>query len=370
MAKELKKICCIFNYAPHYRKQIFLLMEKQLDCDFYFGEKTYTKIKKIDYTLFNKTPKELKHNSFAGYYFLWGSVRLCFKSYNTYILTGEPSSLSSWIVAIICKILNKRVFFWSHGRFVNDRRIERSLKRNYFKLADGVFLYGNYAKEQMLMEGFKTENLHVIYNSLEYDLQLSVRKRLQQTTIYYDYFKNNDPVLIFIGRIEASKKLHYLLEVQKRLINNNINVNVVFVGDGGDSERLLSIISDYDLIENTWFFGGCYDEHKIGELLYNAQLCISPGSIGLTAIHSLAYGTPIISHNNFKNQGPEFEAITPGITGDFFIEDRIDSLFNSIRNWLKLNPEKTDLLIKQCNTIIDEKYNPRYQMKVLMDTLE
>ena len=40
-----------------------------------------------------------------------------------------------------------------------------------------------------------------------------------------------------------------------------------------------------------------------------SDLTVSPGNIGLTAIHSLSYGTPVCSHSNFNNQMPESEAI-------------------------------------------------------------
>ena len=42
------KICCILNYAPHYRQAIYRLMDNELECDFYFGSRLQTGIKKID----------------------------------------------------------------------------------------------------------------------------------------------------------------------------------------------------------------------------------------------------------------------------------------------------------------------------------
>ena len=48
-SKLNNKVCCSLNFAPHYREEIFLRMEKDLDCDFFFGDKTYGAIKNIDY---------------------------------------------------------------------------------------------------------------------------------------------------------------------------------------------------------------------------------------------------------------------------------------------------------------------------------
>ncbi len=92
-------------------------------------------------------------------------------------------------------------------------------------------------------------------------------------------------------------------------------------------------------------------------------ICISPGNVGLTAMHSLVYGTPVITHNNFANQMPEFEAIIPGKTGDFFIEDNVDDLANVIEKWIK-KPESQEIS-NNCFDIIDKYYNPNYQLSVI-----
>lgn len=56
------------------------------------------------------------------------------------------------------------------------------------------------------------------------------------------------------------------------------------------------------------------------ELIYNADLCVAPGNIGLTAMHAMMFGCPCISHNDFSWQMPEFEAIVPYKTGNFLKE--------------------------------------------------
>ena len=34
----MKKICCFFNYPPHYRYAIYNAMDRTLNCDFFFGD--------------------------------------------------------------------------------------------------------------------------------------------------------------------------------------------------------------------------------------------------------------------------------------------------------------------------------------------
>jgi len=35
----MKRICLIYNFAQHYRGAIFSLLSKELEIDFYFGDK-------------------------------------------------------------------------------------------------------------------------------------------------------------------------------------------------------------------------------------------------------------------------------------------------------------------------------------------
>ena len=52
--KMIKDICCIFNYPTHYRKNIYMRMEDELDCDFYFGDLYKDRLKMIDFSVFDK----------------------------------------------------------------------------------------------------------------------------------------------------------------------------------------------------------------------------------------------------------------------------------------------------------------------------
>lgn len=91
--------------------------------------------------------------------------------------------------------------------------------------------------------------------------------------------------------------------------------------------------------------------------------------MGLTAIHSLSYGTPVITHSNYERQIPEFEIIKLGKNGLFFEENDVNSMSDTIKKWLETHPVKNEKLIEECYKIIDEKYNPYYQISVLKKKL-
>lgn len=362
------KTCLIYNYAQHYRAGIFTLLDKELGVDFYFGDKM-ADVKKMDYSALTNFIKELKNvKLFSSVYWQKGAISLFFKKYDKYIILGEYYCLSTWILLLLGKFSNKKIFLWTHGWYGNEGFIKRTVKKIFFKLSDGLFLYGEYAKNLMLKEGFSEENLHVIYNSLDYDNQLLVRDQLQTTNIYSDYFKNNYPVLIFIGRLTKVKKLEQLISAYEQLKAIDVNVNLVFVGKGNAEQELREKFKKSGG-DSYWFFGPCYDEQKLGELIFNATICISPGNVGLTAIHSLVYGTPVITHSDFTCQMPEFEAIEEGVSGSFYIKDDETDLVNKIQECLTKLGDREKARV-DCYKIIDEKYNPYFQLQVIKKVLE
>ena len=46
--KYMTKICCFFNYPPHYRYAIYKAIDNTFDCDFYFGDDVFQPLKTFD----------------------------------------------------------------------------------------------------------------------------------------------------------------------------------------------------------------------------------------------------------------------------------------------------------------------------------
>ena len=95
---------------------------------------------------------------------------------------------------------------------------------------------------------------------------------------------------------------------------------------------------------------------------------VSPGNTGLNAVHALSYGTPVATHNNFNKQMPEAAIIEVKKTGFFFNENDSDDLSFNIELWFSKFSFNTTRLERR--GIIDEKYNPEYQVKIILEALD
>ena len=93
--------------------------------------------------------------------------------------------------------------------------------------------------------------------------------------------------------------------------------------------------------------GACYDEETLGPILAAADLCVVPGALGLTGIHALTYGTPVLTLDDMDEHGPEFEAIVDGKTGSFFRKGNAQSLTDEISRWVDLSTNR-ELIRREC----------------------
>lgn len=365
------KLCIIYNFAQHYRSNIFTLMDKTFDCDWYFGD-IMGDVKKMDYSLLRgKVTEVSKVHLFGSWYYQKGIASLITKNYDAYLILSDTRAVSGWIFSLMSKLYpKKKVYYWSHGWYGKESGIERFIKKILYRLPNGgTFLYGNYARELMIKEGFNPNKLFTIHNSLAYDQQLAIRKEMKETLVYTDYFGNENPNLFFVGRLTPVKKLDQILQAMVICKQNGHNYNMTFIGGGEKTEELQKLTAELGLQDNVWFYGPCYDEKELSDLIYNADLCVAPGNIGLTAMHSMVFGTPCITHNDFPFQMPEFEAIQVGRTGIFFDRGNINDLAKKIDGWFADYGQDRETVRQSCFKEIDEQWNPYFQIEVLKQHL-
>ena len=366
------KLAILFPYTPAYREAIYKLMDAELDVDWFFCGDAKRNLKLFDYSLLKRCNLTMKEKMILGpirYY--KGIKKLNLQQYDAIICPGVIRSLSEWwLLQKWGKGLKRtKIYLWTHGWYGKESRIQKLIKKFFFRKVDGFFLYGDYARQEMIKEGFDPKKLFVIKNSLDYDKQLELRRSIAPSNIYRDHFGNDNPTIIFIGRLTPVKKLDLLVKAVGLLKAKGENYNIVFVGDGEMKDEIAAVSRSLGLQDNVWLYGACYDEKTNAELVFNADLCVAPGNIGLTAMHVMMFGCPAVSHNNFKWQMPEFESIHSGVTGDFFEENNETDLARCISHWFKAKSSCREEVRKACYEEIDRCWNPHYQLNVIKEAL-
>lgn len=363
------KICAIFNIFPSYRKAIYKKMSSELPIDFFFGNISNENITLANSSELNTGAKTVR-NIFRGKKLIWQkkAIRYAFsKKFTHYLLTGNTGIVSNWFILLIARVLRRRVILWTHGLYGNERGLKKFKNSLYLKLATDIFTYNERGRQILIDEGFKSNRISVIYNSLDFERQQSIIQKVGDQSFARNYFGNNNDMIAFIGRLTPQKKVDQLIEAVRI---SKKNYNVIIVGDGPCRVELEALTRDYHLEDRVWFYGECYDESMLATIITHSHLCVSPGNCGLNAIESLTYGTPMITHSNMNEQMPEAEAVIELCklcdTNYMFEQNNINDLSATIDKSLSVGNNEAGAIAKD---IISRKWNPNHQISIMVHYL-
>jgi len=363
----MKNLCAILNISPLYRKAIFETMDRELGIDFFFGDYTNENITLLN-PYYLKGFKPHLGNVYHKGKLVWqrGVVRSVFSQggYSNYLITGNPGIKSNWIVILIARIIGRKVWLWTHGLRGNESKYSRFVNILYMRLATGLLFYSERGADLAREAGIPEGKINVIYNSLDYTTQKSFREKVGGTDFLRNYFGNDNHYVIFVGRLTKTKKVDALIRSM-----SDLQCNVVIVGDGPERGNLTSLVSKLGMDDRVWFYGSCYDEQILAQLIYHASVLISPGNIGLSAIHAMAYGTIPVTHADLCSQMPEVEAVTElekKLSRRLLFEAGDDnSLTELVRGLLLFVSINREEIREKCYDVVENHWNVDYQMSVM-----
>ena len=364
------KVAVAYHFFPHYRAGVLRELLRSTEHEFWLvGDNQSTDPSVKAWPVENSTRFILApcRKFLSALLLQRGLLRIAWRrDFDAVIYLGNPYFLSTWISAALARLTGKRVLFWTHGWTRTETGIKAALRKLFYQLAHGLLLYGHSAKTAGLNNGFASANLHVIYNSLDYEAQKQARDRVDPASLsplkQQLFGDATTPMIVCSARLTTACRFDLLLEAMARLRAENHPVNLLLIGDG--PERAPLEAQAQRLGVPVKFFGACYDEDTLARLIMAAHVTVSPGKVGLTAIQSLAFGTPVITHDDLEAQGPEWEAIQPGTTGDFCRRGDVADLARVIKTWT-LQPELDPATRLACHRPLDRFYNPAFQCRAI-----
>ncbi|MDK4806980.1 MAG: glycosyltransferase family 4 protein [Novosphingobium aromaticivorans] len=359
----------IYHHFPHYRAPVLreLTRTGRHDYRFWGSHEDIAGIKafKGDDEV---TVHPLRFRLRGRFWMLGGYAKAVLDpSAKALIVLGNPNMPATIAIALLGRLTGKRVLFWAHG-WLRQRPSKVARLRNlYFRLADRVLVYGERAARIAVAEGFPAGHVKTIYNSLDYE---RAQKSLEKVAGGTDpagrpqaLFADPDrPVLICTARITPLCRFDVLLQAARLLQEGGRPVNVLLVGDGPEKAKLEAMARDLGV--SVCFYGACYDEDELARLIYWSDITVSPGKIGLTAMHTLTYGTPAITHGDLDAQMPEVEAIEPGVSGLLFQRNDPVDLARAIGEWLDRDDDRSATRAA-CQAVIAQKWNPANQRRLI-----
>lgn len=359
-----------YHFLPHYREPIVrrLVGDAEVEYNFVADVTDPTGgVKPLELEPLKKSGRFRKSRCFKFGPIFWQpslTWQLLASGSNTWILLSLPSNVSIWGASIVGRLTGKRVLFWAHGFLRHETGRRRKLLRALYGLCHGSLLYGHRAREIAIAEGFPANEQYVVFNSLDHAEQVGLRSSLSEAdrkALRAEMFSEPDrPLLVCTSRLTAVRDLPLAFNAMKKMAERGQPANLLLVGDGPERADLEKLAKDLGL--DVHFFGACYDESKLARLILASDVTVAPGKVGLTAMHSLAYGVPVVTHHDADQQMPEWEAILDGWNGATFDRGDASSLGDALIRAMNL---PRDVVRARCFEVIDRFYNPERQAQVI-----
>ena len=302
------------------------------------------------------------------------AIRIACRENIDVVITLGYQSLSNILVRFICCLRGIPVIEWTQGVIKHERGLRWLIRKLYYKFAKAFLLYGDFAKDFFASHGFDEKCLFVVHNSLNHSRQVEIREKLKEEDIRKFREKelgldSKTRLIVHSGRLESQKRLPILITALDVLRKKGSKIFAVLVGNGREKEELKKLVKTYRLDEQVLFYGSCYDEEQLGLIFSASDLCVVPGAVGLIAMHSLVYGTPVLTCKNTEGlHGPEVDAVIEKKTGRYFENGNMEDLIAKMEDMLYPTPSK-DRMSQACKEIIDNYYTPEYQERVIIQAL-
>lgn len=363
---EKSKIAVIYTHFPHYRAPVFDAMTRSAAYEFSF----YYDPAGIEKTISSGSAAEnhypLTVRVWQGIMWQWDAISLARNpKFDGFIFLGNPFILSTWLAAWLARRGGKPVYFWTHGWLRHENNVKAWLRRRFYRLADMLMVYGARARTLGEAEGFDPASIHVVGNSLDYAAQKKAREAVLANPDATGGELPDKPFFLTVSRLVESVALDKAVAAMALLPSD---VALVVVGAGPKREALEAQAEALGV--DVRFFGAIYEEVRLAPLFLGARAVVSPGKVGLLAMHALAYGTPVITHDNLDRQMPEVEAIKPGLTGAFFQHGDVDDLARQMAIFLEHSTGTRVAGRAAAITRIEERYTPEAQVAAITTALD
>jgi len=329
--KNKKKIILLTPVLSHYRQDLYHNLANSGDFDWLFvGGNEYQNIKSIDHL----NSKTFSYWSFSllnhRFYYLKGAVKN--------ILRNKPDMVISsgidfhlihtlWLYIIYRIILRKKFIWWSQGTPGHQGRIGWLARKLFYKSSSGVLLYSRAGYENMLKMNVHPYKSKVIGNCLNKEdygfLNHAINK--ESTT-------DEKLHILFSGRLIPKAKLEILIQALGILKSKGYNdYKCTIIGDG-DLEHYKELTNTYQVQDVVSFTGSLYGKAAHSYFL-KSDLFVYPGGIGLSILHALSFGLPVITTDNDSLHFPEIELLKKGLNGDVYHDNDAVDLADKILIW-------------------------------------
>lgn len=363
------KVLIVQTIVPHYVLPFFkqLSLSKKMNVTVAYGQARYgSSLQNVSDT--SSISTELLENIFL---FKKSTIRyqrqlisiIKRERFDTVILEFDLRVISNFIICLLAKQLGIKIIWWGHGIGPSRRRLSKILRLWLCRFADAIIFYDGKNAKQFISWGVPNKKVFIAWNSIDTD----EIKPLVKNWDFNDRYR-----ILYVGRLIPEKKVNVLImafaQAIPYLIKNNSRLCLTIIGEGPERNVLESLVKNLGVQDYVEFIGELYIQKKLAKYFNSAIISVSPGYIGLNAIHSMAYGVPMLVSDN-EPHSPEICAIKKNDNALLFHSDDVNSLAQQLIR-IATEPEMLTKLSSHAVKTINDRFSIKSMVEVFEEAIE
>lgn len=285
-----------------------------------------------------------------GFGLVWQKNLINFTVKKDYIIvvSGNPRYLSTILFVLKAKLVGAKIIWWGHYRSSTSKNWRIKLRLGLMKFANGIIFYTEDEVKKYLTSKQRKETRPIL--GLNNGIDILPIRRLRKK---YDSNSRSYEIL-FLGRVTEKASFHILLKALQHPKIKNISLNVI----GNNNFDPYLKLDKYKFTNGVKinYYGKLTDEKQISNIANRCRFFVYPGSIGLSLIHSMAYGLPSLVHSDPLRHMPEISAFKEGVTGLTFNQDDPEDLAFKLYSMIS-STSQLDCMSKECINIVENDFN-------------
>jgi len=335
MLEKTAKYVLLQTAVPDYRSSFLTKVKELLGDDFMLivGSEYF------DSTITTRVNLGEHQASIRNFYF--ANRKLCFQigrflplvTAERLIMEMNPRLLSNWPLILIRKLLRRSTCLWGHAWTRKGKGNSTYARDLMARLAGNVMAYTTLDADDMRQRLPRNIRVFCAPNALYPANQISDRA----TGMPFRF--------LWIGRLVSDKKPELAAKAFASVVSQMPGSKLTIVGSGPVEPNLRKLIANLGIEQHVELLGHISDVGTLG-LLYGESICsLSPGYVGLSAIQSFSFGTPMLIAEN-EPHSPEIAAVIAGRNSLFFKSDDAADFSRALKQfwddreyWVKKRPD-------------------------------
>jgi len=354
---EVRNIHIVQAVIPKYRVPFFNEILKNSDnnyffyCSKYFEGYPNTAIKDIKFDIsFFKIKTVFNILFWFSDFELYKNI----KKGDIVVLEGNLRYLNNFKFLFLSKFLNYKIVWWSIYDMPYSNIINKYIREIFMHIVDYNIVYTEREYKNFITKYKNFKNIAYLNNTIDISRFKQFNEMSDELIKYKNSILKNKNVLIYCGRLTKKPRLELVLNFLKKYDIQN-KFHFIIIGDGEEKENLVNLSIEYKIEDKLSFKGAIYNDEILSEYFKLAHLFVYPGSVGLSLFTSFANYLPIITHNKYKYQAPEFYAIQNGYNAILFDYFEVKDFSNKINDFFK-DPLMISLMKQNAFDTVNKKY--------------